>query len=96
MLTKEQADAIGTLSVFAFDHGEMAFHHLCAQAIAGEELAMARVEAALKKISAFTASGSTGNSVIDDLGNAGYTLKVIRETDTTRPDGGVARGGIKI
>ncbi len=87
MLTKKQNDTIGTLSVFAFNHGEMAFHHMCAAALNGEAWAIERIEFASSRIA--LACADTGKLTDDEFD--GLRLSIIRTTDTTRPDGGVAR-----
>jgi len=95
MMTDETRTAIESLSAFAFAHGELAFVHLCTAALAGEESAITRVTEALAEIAAANI-GSCGNALIDTLGDASCSLAVIRSTDTTYPNGAVARGVIEI
>lgn len=77
--------AIESLRTFAVANNEMEFAHLCTAALAGEEWAMERVQPAL------TVFHGTGNA----QHHAQQAWSVIRDTDTTRPDGAVARS-IKI
>lgn len=70
--------AIESLRSFAEQHGEMAFSHLCTAALAGEEWARERIACALVEFL--------------DPTETGGALDRIRATDTTRPDGAIARG----
>lgn len=80
--------AIESLRSFAIAHGEIQFAHLCTAALAalngdkGEEWAVERVSDALKRIE-WTAMSLREP---DDV-----KLTVIRNTDTTRADGAIAR-----
>lgn len=73
--------ATESLRDFALARGEIKFNHLCNAALDGEKWAIKRVEWALIRIA--------------ELGvqTNGYTswTDVIRATDTSRPDGAIAR-----
>jgi hypothetical protein len=80
--TAETRAAIESLRSFAVSHGELPFAHLCTSALAGEEWARWRVSETLKQL--------------DDLIEDGVEREwaqnaVINSTNTTRPDGAVAR-----
>lgn len=75
------ADTIERLRGFAERHGEIAFAHLCTAAVAGEAWARERIVAAL---AAWQQRGNWDSHV----------LEAIRTTDTTRPDGAIARGTV--
>jgi len=68
--------AIEALRTFALTHGELAFAHLCTAALAGEPWAVIRMEDVVMLCGTFEPA---------------IILDVIRTTDTTRPDGAVAR-----
>jgi hypothetical protein len=79
--------AIESLRTFAMAHNEIAFAHLCTAALAGEEWAMERIT-----------QGSATYPHTPVLRYPGYSysvyqgdLRIIRATDTTRPDGASAR-----
>ena len=72
-------NTIETLRTFALSHNEVQFAHLCTAAINGEAWAMWRVENAIRR-------DGMGGIVLN-----GSVLDAIRSTDTTRPDGAVAR-----
>lgn len=72
--------AIESLRTFAMEHGELQFAHLCTAALDGEEWAVERVGEALREI-----EWSTREVGLD------RRLEIIRSTDTTRPDGAIAR-----
>jgi hypothetical protein len=71
-------DAIESLQAFAATHHEYGFVHLCTAAFTGEEWAIERVMTVLKL-------------TVDGSADTVSKLNVIRSTDTTRPDGGIAR-----
>lgn len=73
--------AIESLRTFATTHSELAFARLCTAALAGEEWAQKRVIAARVRLSQF--DGGRNNEV--------NRIYVLRTTDTTRPDGAIAR-----
>lgn len=70
--------AIESLRSFAERHGELQFAHLCTAALAGEEWARERIAWALVE---FIGPTETGGA-----------LDRIRDTDTSRPGGAIARG----
>lgn len=73
--------SIESLRAFALSHNEVAFAHLCTDALTGEEWAVDRVTPALFELPLWS------NNKQHEL-----TLRhVISATDTTRPDGAVAR-----
>ncbi len=74
--------AIESLKTFALAHNEIEFVHLCDAAVAGVEWAMIRLAPVLYAWRATTMAGK----------RAQVRLKIIRDTDTTRPDGAIARG----
>lgn len=75
--------AIESLRTFAEQHGELAFAHLCTAALQGEEWASERLM-------------TSGFSRWTSRCSSAWTIAAIRTTDTTRPDGAVARGSIEI
>lgn len=81
-------DAIEALRTFAACRLELAFAHLCTAALAGEEWAVERVSAALTLMTNLI----TENHAVLDHDVAAIRLRIIRATDTTRPDGAIARG----
>lgn len=75
-------NAIESLRIFALAHNEMAFAHLCIAALNGEAFADDRVQSVLAQIDAMA----------PDVGDRRQAaLEIIRSTDTTRPDGAIAR-----
>ena len=66
---------------FAITNNEVAFSHLVTAALAGEEWAVARLEAPLRLW-----------AVAKTMTPLTATIDMMRSTDTTRPDGAVARG----
>jgi hypothetical protein len=79
--------AIESLRTFAMQHNEIAFAHLCTAATEGDALALASVEFALSRIALGCAD--TGRLDADEFEE--LQLRIIRSTDTTRPDGAIAR-----
>lgn len=75
--------AIESLRTFATVHNELAFAYLCTAALAGEEWAVERVTEALALISDREEEGTHSTHRA--------RLEAVRTTDTTRPDGAVAR-----
>lgn len=75
--------AAESLRNFAVSHGEFAFAHLVTAAMAGEEWAIERVSAAAASIKQKL---ETTHRWYQDA-----ALEAIRATDTTRPDGAIAR-----
>ncbi len=73
---------IENLRTFAVSHGEIQFAHLCTAALNGEEWAVERIEGVLVQIR----NTLPANIKTEDA------LATIRATDTSRPDGAVARG----
>ena len=80
-MTNTSASAIESLRTFALANNEIAFAHLCTAALAGEEWAGSRIDWALR----VQAERARCNVDEDAL------IRVIRATDTTRPDGAIAR-----
>lgn len=70
---------IEALRNFAIDNNEVAFAHLCTAALAGEEWALSRIR--------WPMNVRAGRAHDDDAA----LLDVILATDTTRPDGAIAR-----
>lgn len=79
--TNTDRAALESLQSFAYEHGEVAFGHLCTAAINGEEFAVVRVRTVLDVINGRTAIRPSTASAI----------KAIRATDTSNPDGSTAR-----
>lgn len=75
--------AAESLRNFAVTNGEFAFAHLVTAALAGEEWAMQRTNLVLLKIGRLSLQGSQSHFEAK--------LEIIRTTDTTRPDGAIAR-----
>ena len=73
--------AIESLRTFALSENEISFAHLCTAALAGEEWAMERIVQARARLSQF--NGGRNNEV--------SRIYVLRSTNTTRPNGTVAR-----
>lgn len=73
--------AIESLCAFAESHGEIQFAHLCTEAMNGEEWAVERMVEARDRLSQFA---NTRNNEVN-------RVYVLRTTDTTRPDGLIAR-----
>lgn len=78
MTTTATTTAIESLRSFATAHNEMAFAHLCTAALAPEEWAVERIDAALRE---WCFAPCDEDIVIEAMQN----------TDTTRPDGVIAR-----
>lgn len=74
-------DAARSLRTFAEQNGEIAFAHLVTTALAGEAWAIERIRWALE--------------IADANVHTGPILAVIRATDTSRPDGAIARCGLE-
>ena len=75
---------------FAVAHNELQFAHLCTAALQGEEWAVRRIGLALGDIDQMIADGATyrdGRKMTE----LEILLDVIRSTDTTRPDGAIAK-----
>ena len=72
--------AAESLRSFAVAHGELQFAHLVTAALAGEEWALGRVNIVIFE------RNRTQRKYRDKI-----TLDFIRATDTTRPDGALAR-----
>lgn len=77
-MTTPNTAAIESLRTFATAVYELEFAHLCTAALHGEEWAVERISAALQQ-----------HTSVDEGGT--WTLSAIRTTDTTRPDGLIAR-----
>ncbi len=73
--------AIEALRNFAMSNNEIAFAHLCTAALNGEEWAAERINSALRALCGLAFSQP----------ESGVALAHIRRTDTTRPDGAIAR-----
>lgn len=73
--------ALESLRAFALDHGEIAFSHLVTAALAGEHWAVERMAAPLRVWAVAQTLPVVPTAMLD----------VIRSTDTTRPDGAIAR-----
>jgi hypothetical protein len=80
-------DAVESLRTFAMQHNEIEFAHMCTAALEGKEWAIASVEFALSRIALTCAD--TGRLNTDEFEE--LQLRIIRATDTTRPDGAIAR-----
>jgi hypothetical protein len=77
--------SIQNLRTFAELHGELQFVHLCTTALAGEEWAVERVSVVVAEVA------RTQRRYRNEV-----ALNFIRATDTIRPDGAIARGGIEV
>lgn len=86
---------IESLRNFALTRNEIAFAHLCTAALNGEEWAIERVARAFRIISRRSEMIGTGDPM-QDVSSDEVTLEVIREADTTRPDGGTSRGLVEV
>lgn len=75
--------AIESLRTFAMSHNEIEFAHLCTAALNGEQWALDRLNAPMLKIGQLGLAGSP--SYVE------AKLSIILATDTTRPDGAIAR-----
>ena len=75
-MANETNQVFETLRTFAFANSEIAFAHLCTAALAGDALAIAMV------IPVATQFGKIDSYALLDL---------MAATDTTRPDGAIAR-----
>jgi hypothetical protein len=75
--------AIESLRTFAMQHNEIEFAHMCTTALEGDKRAVELIDNAIHKID--MAQSATG------VATEAYKLRVIRATDTTRPDGAIAR-----
>lgn len=78
--------AIESLRTFAVQHGEIQFAHLCTAALDGEEWAVERLEYPVAEFADYTDSCGNMQPV-----SIAWKLDIIRSTDTTRPDGAIAR-----
>ena len=87
-ITTADTAAIESLRTFAEQHGEIQFAHLCTAALNGEEWAIELVTDALNLISDREDEGT--HSTLR------ATLEAIRATDTTRPDGAIARTAVEV
>ena len=79
-MTNTNNTAIESLRTFALNHNEIAFAHLVTAALNGEDWAVERVSEALDNM--LFGHASTNDT---DM------LRVIRATDTARPDGAIAK-----
>lgn len=70
--------AIESLRTFAMRHGEIQFAHLCTAALEGEEWAVERIDTALRE---WCFAPCDEDAVIEAM----------QRTDTSRPDGAIAR-----
>lgn len=86
-MNDELATQIGSLHSFAAAHDEMAFAHMCVAALQGEGWAVERIADARFRMDGVLDQPAVLNE---------WALTVIRSTDTTRPDGAIARDGIEI
>jgi hypothetical protein len=75
--------AIDNLRAFALANNELKFAHLCTAALNGEAWAMPRVKDTLRRIGDVAEYRDADQHVLK--------LACIRHTDTTRPDGAIAR-----
>ncbi len=82
-MEKTFTEAVKSLQALAFSYQELPFFHMCTAALAGEERARGLVQDAIERIERLSGDAMT---------IAQCTRSVIRETDTTRPDGAIARG----
>lgn len=74
-------EIIEILQAAAVSNGEIQFGHLCAAALCGERWAETRMLDVIDACDGLTADG---------------VLAVVRFTDTTRPDGAIARGVVEV
>ncbi len=88
-MTNTHRTAIESLRTFATSHGEMAFTHMCTAALNGEAWAVERINAIHAEMvdAHWTDRGRYRSNAVRDAA----TLRMIRATDTTRPDGAIAR-----
>jgi hypothetical protein len=80
--TLDTAAAIESLRSFAIACCEIEFAHLCTAALNGEQWAAERVRDALDRIGNAAEYGDAAHAVM---------LASVCSTDTTRPDGAIAR-----
>lgn len=89
---REFDDQVEALRTFAVEHAELPFAHLCTAGLKGEGWARERVRAAAEEISYLTAPSSDAcYNAVTLAALVEIKLDVIRATDTTRPDGAVAK-----
>lgn len=81
-------DAIESLRSFAVANSELAFAHLCTAALDGEEWAVERMAGPVAEVidASWTRRGHYRSAAVRQAA----TLRVIRSTDTARPDGAIA------
>lgn len=87
MTTMIDTAAIESLRSFAEQHGEIQFAHLCTAALQGEGWAIERMREIPFKIDMQAMTCGRRRVAM---------LTVIRATDTTRPDGAIARAAVEV
>jgi hypothetical protein len=91
METTNDTAAIESLQAFALAHGEIAFAHLCTAALNGEKRAASMVKEANESIAVEEMDLVSGSKALRRQAVDKIMLRTIRATDTTRPDGAIAR-----
>lgn len=89
-MNKTNTAAIESLRSFAEANSEIEFAHLCTAALAGEEWAAERIGIVIATIEFQT------QQLIPMVWDDEDTLVHIRTTDTTRPDGAIARTAVEV
>jgi len=84
---EDEDEAIRALQAAALAHSEIPFFHLCTAALEGQHWATERVEAAIEQVDHARRSIAAGGD--GDL--TAETIRIIRTTDTARPDGAIAK-----
>lgn len=84
MTTTIDTAAVESLRTFALANGEPLFAHLCTAALNREGWAVERIESVLRLI-------ALANAAERWREGADRSLDVILSTDTSRPDGAIAR-----
>lgn len=83
--------AVSELRNFAQTHNELQFAHLCTAAINGDQWATDSIEFALERVAKAEFSMTRLGAVVSGDTIETLKLRIIRTTDTARPDGGIAR-----
>lgn len=86
MSNTDQIKAINELKTFAVLHGRLAFAHLCTAALTALEWGSKHDQWAVERMLI-----AVGRLTIGDGNTDEHKLRIIDSTDTTRPDGAVAK-----
>lgn len=81
--------AAESLRSFAVANNELQFAHLVTAALAGEAWAVERLDTVTVEIARY---GGIDSPLSSKATNTRVVLRIIRKTDTTRPDGATPRG----